>query len=104
MLGDMGRAVASKLELDVTLKLIVVAAVEMSGGDQGTIYDYDEAGEHFMPRMMHGMSDAHMDMLRATAIRLGDADVGPAAASGKPRDVSDGLRRSLSRPTAVVAT
>jgi PAS domain S-box-containing protein len=89
MLGEVGRAVASALDIDAVLQRIITAAVEMSGADQGTIYDYDEACSHFLPRAMHGMDQAHMDMLRATPIRLGEGAVGHAGASGQPWDVAD---------------
>src|SRR5690349_11099533 len=89
MLGEVGRAVASKLDIDAVLERIIAAAVEMSGADQGTIYDYDEAARHFLPRAMYGMDKEHIDTIRATPIRLGEGAVGHAGETGEPWDVPD---------------
>lgn len=91
MLGDMGRAVASRTELDVTLKLIVVAAVEMSGGDQGTIYELDDSSQYYIPRVMHGMREGHMQRVRSRPLVAGDGEIGQSVKTGKPWEAGDVL-------------
>src|SRR5436853_4276357 len=49
-LGDVGRAVSSSLDLDTVLTTIVGRAVQLSGTDGGTIFEYDESAEEFVPR------------------------------------------------------
>jgi GAF domain-containing protein len=49
-LGDVGRAVSSSLDLDVVLSTIVGRAVQLSGTDGGTIFEYDERAEEFRAR------------------------------------------------------
>src|SRR5262249_2308305 len=46
-LGDVGRAVSSSLDLDTVLNTIVGRAVELSGTDGGTIFEYDQVAEEF---------------------------------------------------------
>ena len=49
-LGEVGRAVSSSLDLDTVLTTIVGRAVQLSGTDGGTIFEYDEGAEEFAPR------------------------------------------------------
>src|SRR5262245_18412743 len=49
-LGDVGRAVSSSLDLDTVLSTIVGRAVQLSGTDGGTIFEYDEVAEEFTAR------------------------------------------------------
>src|SRR5262249_8335245 len=49
-LGDVGRAVSSSLDLDTVLNTIVGRAVQLSGTDGGTIFEYDESAEEFSAR------------------------------------------------------
>src|SRR5262249_1011271 len=49
-LGEVGRAVSSSLDLDTVLTTIVGRALQLSGTDGGTIFEYDEAAEEFVAR------------------------------------------------------
>jgi PAS domain S-box-containing protein len=89
MLGEVARIMASTLDYDAAMQRIIAAVVEMAGGDQGTIYDYDEANQRFLPRTMHGMDAEHMGALRADPTRLGEGAVGHAGATKEPWDVPD---------------
>ena len=59
-LGELARAASSAMDPDAFLHKIITAAVEMSGGDQGTIYDFDETSREFLPRAWHGMAQDHL--------------------------------------------
>src|SRR5262249_19509133 len=44
-LGEVGRAVSSTLDLETVLSTIVSRAIQLSGTDGGSVYEYDEATE-----------------------------------------------------------
>ena len=50
MLGEVGRAVSSTLDLETVLTTIIRRANQLSGTDFGVIYEYDEATERFRLR------------------------------------------------------
>jgi GAF domain-containing protein len=64
-----GRAVSSTLDLQAVLESIVVHAVRLTGTDDGTIYEYDEAGQQFLVSVSCGMTDEHVAELRAVPLR-----------------------------------
>jgi signal transduction histidine kinase len=90
-LAEVGRAVSSTLELQAVLNSIVIHAVELTGTDEGTIYEYDEVSQQFLVSVSHGMTDEHVAELRAVPVRLGEGAVGRAVASGQPVQVADVL-------------
>ena len=53
-LNDVGDAVSSSLELDEVLATVVATAVELSGTDGGSIFEYDEDTRLFVLRTAHG--------------------------------------------------
>src|SRR4029453_9620362 len=71
-LGEVGRAVSSSLDLDTVLTTIVSRAVELSGTDGGTIFEYDEGTEEFSPRATLNAEESQSAMLRATRLRRGE--------------------------------
>jgi signal transduction histidine kinase/CheY-like chemotaxis protein len=90
-LAEVGRAVSSTLDLQAVLESIVVHAVRLTGTDDGTIYEYDEAGQQFLVSVSRGMTDEHVAELRAVPLRLGEGAVGRAVAAGGPVQVPDVL-------------
>jgi signal transduction histidine kinase/DNA-binding response OmpR family regulator len=89
-LGDVGQAVSSTLELETVLKTIITHAVELSKADAGgTIYEFDEASEVFVPRANFGVSESYAAILHTLRIRLGEAAVGKCAANRSPYQVAD---------------
>ena len=89
MLGEMARTVASGVDFDMALKRILAVAVEIAGADHGTIYEYDEANELFVPRATHVMGHKHESVWRATPVHLGEGEAGRAGVTGKPWEVAD---------------
>jgi signal transduction histidine kinase len=79
-LGEVGQAVSASLDLQTVLSTIVMHAVQLSQADTGTIYEYDEAAEVFMPQANYGLSEEAVTLLRDSRIRMGDGVVGRAAA------------------------
>ncbi len=90
-LAEVGRAVSSTVDLQAVLESIVVHAVRLTGTDDGTIYEYDEAGQQFLVSVSCGMTDEHVAELRAVPLKLGEGAVGRAIASGGPVQIPDVL-------------
>jgi GAF domain-containing protein len=88
-LGDVGRAVSSSLDLDTVLTTIVGRAVQLSGTDGGTIFEYDEGTEEFVPRATLNADESQSAMLRATRLRRGEGAVGQMAVTREPLQISD---------------
>jgi GAF domain-containing protein len=88
-LGDVGRAVSSSLDLDTVLTTIVGRAVQLSGTDGGTIFEYDESTEEFSPRATLNAHEGQSAMLRATRLRRGEGAVGQMAVTREPLQISD---------------
>jgi GAF domain-containing protein len=88
-LGDVGRAVSSSLDLDTVLTTIVGRAVQLSGADGGTIFEYDEGTEEFAPRATLNADEGQSAMLRATRLRRGEGAVGQMAVTREPLQIPD---------------
>jgi signal transduction histidine kinase/CheY-like chemotaxis protein len=88
-LGEVGQAVNSTLDLQTVLSTIVMHAVRLSHADAGTMYVYDPAEEVFVPQANYGLSDALVEGLRDSRIRIGDTVVGRCAAERHPVQIPD---------------
>jgi signal transduction histidine kinase len=92
-LSDVGRAVSSTLDVETVLSTIVARAVQLSSATGGLIYEYDEAGQQFLPefRGAYQVDDETAGVLRAMPLRLGEGAAGRAAATRAPVQVADVL-------------
>ena len=88
-LGEVGQAVSSTLDLETVLTRIAAHAVQLSGADGGTIYEFDESSEKFELRGSHQIERELIEALRANPIAMGGGTVGRAAASRTPIEVPD---------------
>jgi two-component system, NtrC family, sensor kinase len=88
-LGDVGRAVSSSLDLDTVLTTIVGRAVQLSGTDGGTIFEYDEDTEEFSARATLNADESQSALLRATRLRRGEGAVGQMAVTREPLQIPD---------------
>jgi two-component system, NtrC family, sensor kinase len=88
-LGEVSRALSSTLDLDTVLTTIVSRAIELSGTDAGTIWEYDQAGEDFHLRAACNLEDDIVGVLRATPLRRGEGTVGRVADTRAPIQISD---------------
>jgi signal transduction histidine kinase/DNA-binding response OmpR family regulator len=88
-LGEVSQTVSSTLDLQTVLTTIVTHAVQLSKGDGGTIYEFDEPNQVFVPRANVGISAELIEALRDSHIRVGETVVGEAAAARVPIQVSD---------------
>jgi GAF domain-containing protein len=82
-LGEVGQAVSSSLDVQSVLTSIVSHAVDLSQTDAGTIYEFDEATQVFVPRANYGMTEELIEALRQShiGIGIGESGIGQAAAT-----------------------
>jgi HAMP domain-containing protein len=89
-LGEVSQAVSSTLDLETVLSSIVRHAVQLSKADAGTIYEFDETEQVFIPRINYGVSQEFIEALRESRLHVGDATViGQAAINRSPDQVPD---------------
>jgi len=96
-LGEVVQAVNSSLDLNQVLETIITHAVQLSGTDGGSIFEFDEATEAFLVRTAYGPPGGLVDALRHTHIGLHETLVGQAALAGRPQQVAD-LREVMLDP------
>jgi signal transduction histidine kinase/DNA-binding response OmpR family regulator len=88
-LGEVGQAVSSSLDLDEVLATIVAHAVQLSGTDGGSIFEFDETESEFRVRTAYGTSDELLERLRGIHIGRAGTLVGRAATEGRLLQVPD---------------
>ena len=88
-LGDVSQTVSSSLDLDEVLTTIVTRAVELSGTDGGSIFEFDRMTGEFMLRTCVGTSRQLVDALRDVRIHVDETFVGRAATTGEARQAPD---------------
>ncbi len=86
-LGEVGRTVSSTLDLNTVLTTIVSYAVQLSGTDAGSIYEYSE--DALRLRATLKLEDSYVEALRANPVKLGEGAVGRAAATQKLVEIPD---------------
>ena len=88
-LGAVSQTVSSTLDLQTVLTTIVTHAVQLSKTDGGTIYEFDEEQQVFVPRANFGISEELIEALRDSRIQVGDTVVGRAAATRAAVQIPD---------------
>ena len=89
-LGDVSQTVNSTLDLETVLTSIVRHAVQISNVDAGTIYEFDENVQVFIPRINYGVSDEFIQAMRESRQRIGDKTVlGQSAERKLPVQIPD---------------
>ena len=88
-LGEVGQAVSGSLDIRSVLTSIVSHAVELSHTDAGTIYEFEEATQVFVPQANFGIAEELVEALRQSHIRLGESVVGRAAEARAAVQVPD---------------
>ena len=89
VLGEVGDAVGSTLDLDEVLDQIVSNAVRLTDTDGGSIMEYDESSDSFHVRAASGSSQALLNELRAITIDRKTTLVGRAATGHQTVEVPD---------------
>ncbi len=89
-LVEISRVVSSNLNVEAVLAGIVQHAVQLSKADAGTIYEFDETEQVFIPRANYGVDAEFIEALRESAHGLGDDTViGRAAIKRAPEHIPD---------------
>lgn len=89
-LGEISKTVSSTLDLENVLTNIVQHAVQLSGADTGTIYEFNDETQTFVPRINIGMNDKMINALSRSNLRVGDNTViGQAALHKLPQQIPD---------------
>jgi signal transduction histidine kinase/CheY-like chemotaxis protein len=88
-LGVVGQAESFSLNLAEVLNTIITQAVQLSGTDGGSIYEFDEDAREFRISAVFGTSPETFEALQRTRIGLDDTFLGQAAALGRPLELPD---------------
>jgi signal transduction histidine kinase len=89
-LSEVSQAVSSTLDPETVLTSIVRHAVQLSKTDAGTIYEFDEEEQVFVPRINYGVSIEFIAAIRNSRPRVGDESViGQASLKRAPDQVQD---------------
>jgi len=89
-LGEVSQTVNSTLDLETVLTSIVRHAVQLSKADAGTIYEFDETEQVFIPRINYGVSDEFIQAMHDSKQRIGAKTVlGQSAEKRLPDQISD---------------
>jgi class 3 adenylate cyclase len=88
-LEEIGRSIASSLDLNAVLATIVTRAVEITGADAGAIDSYDPAHAVFELENASGMKLASLDAIKAVHIGKDDPVFGAAAAGREAISIPD---------------
>jgi two-component system, NtrC family, sensor kinase len=88
-LGEVGRAVSSTLDLETVLSTIVARAIQLSGTDGGSVYEYDEATEEFSLRASRDLPEAYIEQVQDARPRRGEGAVGRLAQTREPVQIVD---------------
>jgi len=88
-LGAVGQAESFSLNLTEVLNTIITQAVQLSGTEGGSIYEFDEDAREFRISAVFGTSPETLDALGRTRIGLEDTFLGQAAALGRSLELPD---------------
>jgi two-component system, NtrC family, sensor kinase len=88
-LEEVLRAVNSSLDLETVLATIISRAVQLSQADEGTIYEFDDVEQVFVPKAAFGMSSERVEALRERKVKVGEAHLGRAAVLRAPVHIDD---------------
>lgn len=89
-LSEVSQAVSSTLDLEDVLTRIVRQSVLLSESDAGTIFEYNDKEQTFVPKINYGFSQPYAEVLLSSQIRKGDRTaIGQASLSRSPVQITD---------------
>ena len=88
-LGDVSQAVNSTLDLATVLSTIVSRAVQLSGTEAGTIYEFDDHQKELQARSTYGMSEEVIEALRNQHLGVGEPTIDRAVTRREPVQIED---------------
>jgi PAS domain S-box-containing protein len=88
-LSEVSQTVGSTLDLETVLATIVSRAVQLSGSDEGVIFEFDEPSQSFHLRAVHQIGPELLETMRAAPIPLGAGAIGRTGVTRQPLEVTD---------------
>ena len=88
-LGEVGQAISSTLDLETVLQTIVSRALQLTGLDSGSIYEYDQQAQVFRLQAAENMQPEIVEHVRESPIRIGDGIVGHTGVTCELTQVPD---------------
>ena len=88
-LGQVSQALSSTLDLEAVLTTIVRRAIELSGADGGSVYEYYDALEEFRLRATQNFEEELVEASRAMPLRRGEGALGLLAEQRAPIQIAD---------------
>jgi GAF domain-containing protein len=88
-LGQVSQALSSTLEIETVLTTIVQRAIELSGADGGSVYEYDDTAEEFRLRATRNFEEELVEAARTMPLRRGEGALGLVAEQRRPVQIAD---------------
>jgi signal transduction histidine kinase len=88
-LGEVSQAVSSTLDLQHVLTTVLTHAVQLSGMDGGSIFEFEADARIFSERATQGLGGEMSELLRVMPLRAGEGLLGRAAELRQPMQVAD---------------
>jgi signal transduction histidine kinase/putative methionine-R-sulfoxide reductase with GAF domain len=101
-LGEVSQSVNSTLDLKTVLSTIVGKAVQLSGTEAGTIYEFDEIRQEFKLRATYGMSEEMICALENEHIGLDEPSITAAVAQREPVQIADLTNQSWTAVNEII--
>jgi signal transduction histidine kinase len=102
-LGDVSQAVNSTLDLSTVLSTIVSRAVELSGTEAGSIYEFDKEHKELQLRSSCGMSEELIQQLKEQNLGAGEPVIDEAVGRREPIQTEDILTSPLTPARTILA-
>jgi signal transduction histidine kinase len=102
-LGDVSQAVNSTLDLSTVLSTIVSRAVELSGTEAGSIYEFDKEHKELQLRSSCGMSEELIQQLKEQHLGAGEPVIDEAVSRREPIQTEDILTNPLTPARTILA-
>jgi signal transduction histidine kinase len=102
-LGQVSQAVNSTLDLATVLSTIVSRAVQLSGTEAGTIYEFDDQQKELILRSSYGMSEGLIQAIRDQHLGVGEPIMNRAVVSREPEQIEDLLANPPTPAQEIIA-
>src|SRR5262249_32218112 len=102
-LGDVSQAVNSTLDLTTVLSTIVSRAVQLSGTEAGSIYEFDKEHKELQLRSSWGMSEELIQQLKEQHLGAGEPVIDEAVSRREPIQTEDILTSPLTPARTILA-
>ena len=101
-LSEVSQVVSSTLDIETVLTRIIRQSVLLSRADGGTVFDFDEASQRFVPKVNFGFSSSFDEKMQQMTLTRGDMSaIGQASINLSPVQIPD-LREAPHYPLPFV--